>query len=123
MKLSHEKLKALCQKKQLSIKKMLARAGVSRNAFYSLLRKDSLLPGSVTAIADFLGVPPAEFIAPDKTDVFQTKKQYRQAKEIHDKHSRSDPDNILHTLILLDEPPIERLRRALRRGRQFNFQQ
>jgi hypothetical protein len=28
----------------------------------------------------------------------------------------ADPDNVRHTLILLEEPPLERLRRSLIRG-------
>ncbi len=29
----------------------------------------------------------------------------------------ADPDNVRHTLILLEQPPLERLRRSLIRGR------
>ena len=29
----------------------------------------------------------------------------------------ADPDNVRHTLILLEHPPLERLRRSLTRGR------
>ena len=32
-------------------------------------------------------------------------------------HPNADPDNIRHTLILLEEPPLERLQRSLIRGR------
>ena len=32
-------------------------------------------------------------------------------------HPRADPDNVRHTLILLEQPPLERLRRSLTRGR------
>ena len=31
----------------------------------------------------------------------------------------ADPDNVRHTLILLEQPPLERLRRSLTRGRAF----
>ena len=34
-----------------------------------------------------------------------------------DQHPHADPDNVRHTLILLGQPPIERLRRSLIRGR------
>jgi hypothetical protein len=30
---------------------------------------------------------------------------------------QADPDNVRHTLILLDQPPLERLRKSLTRGR------
>lgn len=32
-------------------------------------------------------------------------------------HPEADPDNVRHTLILLEQPPLERLRRSLTRGR------
>lgn len=32
-------------------------------------------------------------------------------------HPQADPDNVRHTLILLEEAPLERLRRSLIRGR------
>jgi hypothetical protein len=32
-------------------------------------------------------------------------------------HPEADPDNVRHTLILLEMPPMERLRRSLIRGR------
>jgi hypothetical protein len=32
-------------------------------------------------------------------------------------HPGADPDNIRHTLILLEQPPLERLQRSLIRGR------
>jgi len=32
-------------------------------------------------------------------------------------HPDADPDNVRHTLILLEEPPLERLQRSLIRGR------
>jgi hypothetical protein len=32
-------------------------------------------------------------------------------------HPDADPDNVRHTLILLEQPPLERLRRSLIRGR------
>lgn len=31
----------------------------------------------------------------------------------------ADPDNVRHTLILLEQPPLDRLRRSLTRGRAF----
>jgi hypothetical protein len=32
-------------------------------------------------------------------------------------HPQADPDNIRHTLLLLEQPPLERLQRSLIRGR------
>ena len=32
-------------------------------------------------------------------------------------HPQANPDNVRHTLILLEQPPLERLQRSLIRGR------
>lgn len=38
-------------------------------------------------------------------------------RQVLAKHPEADPENVRHALILLQEPPIERLRRSLTRGR------
>ena len=38
-------------------------------------------------------------------------------QEVLKDHPGADPDNVRHTLILLELPPVERLRRSLTRGR------
>jgi hypothetical protein len=40
-----------------------------------------------------------------------------RVKQIVAAHPQADPDNIRHTLILLEQPPLERLQRSLIRGR------
>ena len=40
-------------------------------------------------------------------------------REVLDRHPEADPDNVRHTLILLEQPPLERLRRSLIRGRSI----
>jgi hypothetical protein len=37
-------------------------------------------------------------------------------RAVLERHPGADPDNVRHTLILLEKPPIERLRRSLIRG-------
>lgn len=41
----------------------------------------------------------------------------RRVKEIMAEHPGADPDNIRLTLILLEQPPLERLQKSLIRGR------
>jgi hypothetical protein len=36
-------------------------------------------------------------------------------------HPKADRDNVRHTLILLEQPPLERLQRSLLRGRTANL--
>lgn len=40
-----------------------------------------------------------------------------RVEEIIAAHPQADPDNVRHTLILLQQPPLERLQRSLIRGR------
>jgi hypothetical protein len=40
-----------------------------------------------------------------------------RVKKIVETHPHADPDNVRHTLILLEQPPLERLQRSLIRGR------
>jgi hypothetical protein len=37
-------------------------------------------------------------------------------RRVQQRHPHADPDNIRHTLLLLELPPLERLRRGLIRG-------
>lgn len=122
MRIMEDRLKALCAQRGLSISALLARAGVSRNAFYSLLRKQNVLPASITRIADSLGVPAVAFMQAEPTVVEKARRLYREIERIKHKHEEVDPDNVRHTLLLLDERPVDRLRRALTRGQRFDFQ-
>lgn len=40
-----------------------------------------------------------------------------RVEEVLAAHPDADPDNVRHTLILLEQPPLERLQRSLIRGR------
>ena len=100
---------------------MLEKAGVSRNAFYTLARKKSIVPQSLIRIAEHLGVSVSDLLDESFTPTERIKYLITEAKRILKRHKDADFDNVRHTLLLLDEKPIERLRRALRRGRSFNF--
>ena len=41
----------------------------------------------------------------------------RRVEKVLAAHPHADPDNVRHTLILLEQPPLERLQRSLIRGR------
>jgi hypothetical protein len=45
----------------------------------------------------------------------------RRLNAILKKHPEADREHVWHTLLLLEEPPIERLRRGLLRARTFDF--
>ena len=95
---------------------VLLKAGVSRTAYYSLARKDSVLPKSIGCVARALGVSPAAFLA-DETEVIGRLQERRARVEaLHRRYPEDDRDVMFRTLQNLDLPPVERLRRALARA-------
>lgn len=118
MKISTEKLKKLCSRNKVRLNRLLVDAGVSRNAYYSLTRKDTVLPRSIMAIADQLNVPPSAFLEEENPVIRETRLMLAEMESITARHGSTDQENVRHTLLLLNEKPIERLRRALIRGRK-----
>ena len=121
VKIDSKKIRELCRERDVSIQDVLRDAGVSRNAYYTLARKDSLLPRSLRAVASSLGVEPDELVTHSHSPAEAAVLRLTRTQSICAQHESADPDNIRHTLMLLEENPVERLRRALRRGRKFDF--
>jgi len=119
--INQSRIKELCRSKNLSLRELLYVAGVSKTAYYHLIYKDTILPNSVHAIADVLGVRPSVFL--DEVDPEEKKiiKIAKLTEEIVSLHTGVDRDNVRHTLLLLYEEPMERLNRGLLRGRKFNL--
>jgi hypothetical protein len=99
---------------------MLEQANVSRTAYYSLTRKESVLPGSVRAIADHLGVAPSRILVEVDAAERRAAALLRIARKVVRKNPGAAFENVWHTLMLLQEPPVERLRRSLLRGRALD---
>ncbi len=123
MRLSGENIKELCGARHLSLNALLKRAGVSKTAFYHLIYKDSVLPRSIGALAAALDVRPSALL--EETDL-KSRRAIRLLETV-DRIAGSDPsldrDNVRHTLLLLEEKPIERLRRSLLRARKPDLHQ
>jgi transcriptional regulator with XRE-family HTH domain len=123
MRLSGDNIKKLCGARELSLNALLKRAGVSKTAYYHLIDKKSVLPRSIETLALALGVRPLALL--EATD----RKSNRALRllEAVDRIAGSDPsmdrDNVRHTLLLLQEKPIDRLRRSLLRARKLDLQQ
>jgi len=115
MKIDLKHLKHLCSERDMSLSAMLESAGVSRNAFYSLARRESVLPGSIQALAKYLQIPPSEFLIEEGFPAQQGRALMKQIEEIALRNPKADCDTIRYTLILLQEEPVERLRRSLQR--------
>jgi transcriptional regulator with XRE-family HTH domain len=121
MRLSSKKLKKICKNNKLTLSQLLKDAGVSRNAYYSLISKDSVLPKSIIAITNHLHVKPSAVLEEGPSQKDKIQRILETVENILKRHKNVDRDNVYHTLILLEEKPIDRLRRALIRAQEFNI--
>jgi transcriptional regulator with XRE-family HTH domain len=118
MQLSSTKFKKRCALRRISLGDVLKQAGVSRTAYYSLIRKKSVLPKSILRIASHLDINPAALLDNDDAKIKQIRGLQAKATVISSKYPECDRDVIFRTLQNLKKPPVERLRRALIRARQ-----
>jgi len=120
VRLQGSKIKQLCRENGIRLADLLSRAGVSKTAYYHLCYKPSVLPNSIHALADELGCKPSEILE----EISPQEKLIQTVAEKTDEIMAGDPalnrENVRHTLLLLAEKPIERLRRALIRGRAIH---
>jgi AcrR family transcriptional regulator len=121
VKLSMKKVERQCRKHGTSLARVLREAGVSRNAFYALARKESVVPQSLVRVAEYLEVSVATLLDDVPSPAQRMERLVAESNRIAGKYEGVDADNVRHTLLLLDEKPLERLRRALRRGRSVNI--
>jgi transcriptional regulator with XRE-family HTH domain len=118
MRLSAEKLKRLCRQRRMPLKDLLREAGVSRTAYYGMVRKESVLPKSICRVADRLGVSPSSFLSDDSGRIRRIRELQARTDEICRLNPECDRDVVFRTLMNLDLPPVERLRKALNRARK-----
>src|SRR5512138_3174575 len=116
MRIDLTKLRELAAKRGFSLNALLVKAGVSKTAFYHLVHKSSVLPTSLTHLAEALSVRPGSFLTEKNPDVTKVRRVLRLTDRIIAGHPELDPENVRLTLLLLEEEPIARLRRSLIRG-------
>jgi transcriptional regulator with XRE-family HTH domain len=117
MRLDLDLVRRLSDREGIPLSRLLQESGVSRNAFYTLARQRTILPRSLHRIAERLGVSPSRLLRDEGNLQQQGRALLQRMAAIRIRHPGIDPDTIRHTLVLLEERPVERLRRALRRGR------
>ena len=122
MKLSIDKVRSLGKGQGLCLTSLLERSGVSRTAFYSLARRESVFPKTIKAVARTLGVSPLDILEQPAgwADAVPTTR-LEQARRIIASVPAADFQNVWHTLALLELPPAERLNRSLLRGRSHDI--
>jgi transcriptional regulator with XRE-family HTH domain len=121
MRIDTIRLRELARKRGLSLNALLARAGVSKTAFYHLVHKGSVLPASLRQLADALSVLPSAFLAEDNPDIAKIRRVLDLTDRIVAANPKLDPDNVRLTLLLLEDEPVTRLRRSLIRGRKHHL--
>ncbi len=121
MKVSVRKIESYCRSSGSTVSQMLREAGVSPNAFYTLARKNCVVPRSLMRIADWLDVPVSSLLEEAPAPAQRVRELLREAARIAGRHPDADPDNVRHTLLLLDEEPVDRLRRALQRAQPIHL--
>ena len=114
-------MKALCDKRGIALNDLLSEAGVSRTAYYSLTRKDSVLPKFIRAIARRLNVKPSSFLEEENPAERRALAVLADVRAVLRRHPDLDPKNVRHTLLLLREKPVDRLRRALLRAQAVHL--
>lgn len=115
MKLSARRVRSLARQRGLTLTAALKRAGVSRTAYYSLVRRPSVVPRSVRALAAALGVAPAAILDEERDELVAAR--LSKARAICEASPGLSFDTVWHTLVLLELSPVERLNRSLIRGR------
>lgn len=118
MQLSGVKVKQRCAQRRLRLTDVLRQAGVSRTAYYSLTRKESVLPKSILRIARHLGVNPVELLEDGAARIAHIRRLQAEAGALAKWYPDCDRDVMFRTLLNLEQPPIKRLRRALIRARR-----
>jgi transcriptional regulator with XRE-family HTH domain len=118
MRLSSAKLEALREAKGLTLNALLRISGVSKTAYYHLLNKESVLPRSLESLAAALGVKASAFLAEGEDAKRRMMRLLRRAERVRRHESGLDPENIRHVLLLLEDRPIDRLRRSLIRAQK-----
>ena len=121
MRIDLARLRELAGKRGLSLNALLAKAGVSKTAFYHLVHKSSVLPHSLCSLAEALAVRPGAFITEKNPDIMKIRRILALTDRIVAASPKLDRDNVRLTLLLLEEEPVRRLRRSLIRGRKLDF--
>jgi transcriptional regulator with XRE-family HTH domain len=115
------RLRELARRRGLTLNALLARAAVSKTAFYHMVHKDSVFPASLRSIAETLSVRPGAFLSEKNPDVAKVRRILALTDRILADDPRLDRDNVRLTLLLLEEEPVRRLRRSLIRGRKIDL--
>ena len=121
MRIELNRLRKLAGNLGLTPPALLPKSSVSKTAFYHLVHKSSVLPASLRALAETLSVRPGVFLTEENPDVAKIRRILNLTDRIVAVNPKLDRDNVRLTLLLLEEEPVQRLRRSLTRGRKSDL--
>jgi len=121
MRIDLARIRKIAEKRGLSLNALLAKAGVSKTAFYHMVHKSSVLPASLRSLAETLSVRPGAFLTEENPHVAKIRRILAFTDRIVAGDPKLDRENVRLTLLLLEEEPVLRLRRSLIRGRKSNI--
>jgi transcriptional regulator with XRE-family HTH domain len=110
------KLKNILKKKGLSLSEALKSAGVSRTAYYSLVRQDDIMPRSLQRLTKTLNTNYSDLLRNKTLAERRIEKMFLDLNKIIEEQPGLNADTVRHTLLLLEKKPIDRLRRSLQRA-------
>jgi hypothetical protein len=116
MRIDLAKLRELAAKRGLSLAALLE-GGVSRTFTIDTARPSR----SLGALADTLSVRPGVFLTEENPDIAKIRRILDLTDRIVADDRDLDRDNVRLTLLVLEEKPIQRLRRSLIRGRKIDL--
>jgi transcriptional regulator with XRE-family HTH domain len=118
MRLDPDRIHDLARERGYSLAELLRRAGVSRTAYYSLVRRPSVVPKTVRSLARTLGVSERRLVREDgEAALPRGKSLLAEARAICRGAPGASFEGVWHALCLLELPPLGRLERSLIRGR------
>ena len=117
MYINQKMVKDSCIERGITIQELLKASGVSSNAYYTLLRKESILPKSLIKLAEMLDVPPSTLLVDEATLLKEHQETEQQVKTLSAVDTDLDPGTIRITIELLKLSPLDRLRKGLQFAR------
>ena len=100
MKLNTESIRKMSRDRGLGLGELLKQAGVSRTAYYSLARREELLPASIRRLAKALDVSPESILLDEQKLAEEMRHIAQKAEALAAQHKGANPVKVL---------PLERI--------------
>lgn len=121
MRIDPVRIKALCRRQGISLNELLKRSGVSKTAYYSLTRRGIVIPKSLLRLCKTLGTEATALLDSLDKEAIKDLVLKEELSLLLRRYTSANRENLWHTLLLLEENPVNRLNRALKRSSHVNI--